>query len=333
MPFLSTSSTIFRRRGPASRLHAVVESVLVVACDEYVTLNAIVIGDATGHTFFWEQLSGPAVNWLEAQNQTSVMFQQPSNRADKTFRFYIDRGTPLQAIYDILVTAVPKETVQIPASFTTSYDGAVAATAELASNLRTIPGLSPYGVVTVNNPLRGLGFTSPTNVYAASTVVMRRINGIFVPVSYRSDVQYSDTYFNIVPDASYRVDTIKKSPFSDPVQIAGTEYVSYASKTDNSVIELDTSDDVRMSSIGGPEIAIVERFVRELATLNGTEETTVIFSGFASENESVIVERFVRELIGMGGVPDEDATLLVDFDARGLGEILEVKPLDITTIG
>ena len=87
------------------------QTLRMVTCDNIITLNAQIIGFAGTSKFRWEQTSGQPVVFLEDQNQTMVTFQQTQIRDDKTFIFYVNKGTTLEQKYTVLVTAIPRDTV------------------------------------------------------------------------------------------------------------------------------------------------------------------------------------------------------------------------------
>jgi len=83
---------------------------ITVICQTYITLTAILQGDITGHTFEWEQTSGFPVDWVGSRFSTTVTFSQ-TIKNDKTFRFWVDRGTAIQRFRDVNVWNTPTELI------------------------------------------------------------------------------------------------------------------------------------------------------------------------------------------------------------------------------
>ncbi len=77
-------------------------------CDGLVTLTAIVVGDLTGHTIVWEQLTGPAVTFTSPLNQLVVTYTVVTFE-DRSFRFTIDKGTGQEQSDDVNIFGTPTE--------------------------------------------------------------------------------------------------------------------------------------------------------------------------------------------------------------------------------
>ena len=78
----------------------------VVVCDTTVFLEATVNGDLTGHTFLWEQIDGDPVTFLTPLNQFAISYTT-ANFLDKTFRFFIDKGTGIEQFDDVFMFSTP----------------------------------------------------------------------------------------------------------------------------------------------------------------------------------------------------------------------------------
>lgn len=161
---LSGSFSIFKwpgtPLGPSEYLEVFVGTIQLVSCQDIVTLTGTVLSDPTGHTYYWEQTAGPAVTWLEPQNQLDVTFQKPAVFVDLIFRLWIDRYTPFQQYKDVIVTGVARD------DFTSALNSGVAgsSTASLpgVSNPYIIPGPAAAGSVSLNNTTRTLVWTNPS---------------------------------------------------------------------------------------------------------------------------------------------------------------------------
>lgn len=78
----------------------------VTVCDTTVSMTATVIGDLTGHTIVWEQISGTAVTWITPLDQLSVSYTT-ATFDDKVFRFYIDKGAAGEQFDDVNIFGAP----------------------------------------------------------------------------------------------------------------------------------------------------------------------------------------------------------------------------------
>lgn len=80
----------------------------LIICDPTYTLTASIIGDITGHVVLWEQIDGPPVIWNTPLDQLIVSFTQPAGQYyDRTFRFYVDKGTHRELHDDVTIFATP----------------------------------------------------------------------------------------------------------------------------------------------------------------------------------------------------------------------------------
>lgn len=122
MPFQVIFSTYQQPQGIITFFTAGEDQI--ITCATNVTLEATVLGDITGHTFLWEQLTGDPVNWLTPQDQFVVQFEQ-INTDDKSFRFWIDKGTPFEQFDDVWTynTPISENDVSVTTSYPTTYFG------------------------------------------------------------------------------------------------------------------------------------------------------------------------------------------------------------------
>lgn len=156
----------------------IVDSIMPVTCSDIITLSAQIIGDAGDATFLWEQLSGAPIIWLEAQNQTAVMFQQPALRNDKVFRFWVNKGTPVEKYADVLVTAVPSDamTVTIQQMATSYLVGALMQSAFISATAIE-PAIKPMGSQITNDVDRTVTFVRPTSNFGTAQISLIKFDG------------------------------------------------------------------------------------------------------------------------------------------------------------
>lgn len=189
---LSGSFSIFKWPGSPiganEYLEIVVEDVVLVSCQDIVTLNAIVLGDMDGHTFLWEQIGGPPVTWLEPQNQLMVMYQKnPSESGqDCFFRFWADKNTPFEQYKDMVVSGIARDDSNfVPRIKQLSYG-----TREFVDvTFRVSPGFTYAPNYTLNNPTRVFTFNLAAPPFTAApfpaamtkNIVYTYDNGVYTP--------------------------------------------------------------------------------------------------------------------------------------------------------
>lgn len=77
----------------------------VHVCTPTIFLEATVDGIMTGHTVEWEQIGGTLVTLINGNTLTPHFDAVDST--DKTFRVYIDRGTPIEQFDDVMILKTP----------------------------------------------------------------------------------------------------------------------------------------------------------------------------------------------------------------------------------
>lgn len=75
-------------------------------CASTIYLSASIIGNTTGHTFLWEQISGSAITLIQ-NTTTTAYYIVDINPTDKVFRFWIDKGKYNEQYQDITVYSTP----------------------------------------------------------------------------------------------------------------------------------------------------------------------------------------------------------------------------------
>lgn len=110
MPFQISLQSTSRSRGVINSFTAGADQF--ATCAPEIILTAAVDGNLGGHTIRWEQLSGDTqIVWLTPVNQLEVVFAVVGGgSSDRVFRFYIDKGTPLEQYDDVVTWGTPTET-------------------------------------------------------------------------------------------------------------------------------------------------------------------------------------------------------------------------------
>lgn len=103
-------------------IDAIMPENIVSLCLTTATFTPIIKGEMKGHTFEWEQVDGDtsSISWLTPKNQISMTVAIGTIKVDRTFRFWIDKGTKFQKWYDVNIWSTPREEVhgpQAPAFF------------------------------------------------------------------------------------------------------------------------------------------------------------------------------------------------------------------------
>lgn len=149
--------TLIRKR--PSPILIILDQLMIVSCDDIITLSATVPASINPQSYFWEQLSGQTVIWLTPTNELEATFQQTLVRDDKVFRFWVNKGGTKEAYKDIIVTAIPRDyipEIKHARNFTQTYADEEVARAYM------IPGLSSEDTWTINNTDRGIRWPAPT---------------------------------------------------------------------------------------------------------------------------------------------------------------------------
>lgn len=107
MPFQVSLHSSTSSRGVINSFTAGVDQF--ATCATEVILTAVVDGNLGGHTTWWEQISGDTqIVWLTPQNQLEATFAViGGGSSDRIFRFYIDKGTPLEQYDDVTTWGTP----------------------------------------------------------------------------------------------------------------------------------------------------------------------------------------------------------------------------------
>lgn len=90
------------------KISSVILDDFLLVCGLRVNINATIIGDATGHIFEWELITGSPqgityMSTLDGLMLDYIIQIPPGVREDKKFRFWIDKGSTRQKYYDIWV--------------------------------------------------------------------------------------------------------------------------------------------------------------------------------------------------------------------------------------
>lgn len=173
--------------GPNSYLEIIVDTVQLVSCTDIFTLKAAVItGDPAKHSYYWQQVSGTPVIFLEPQNQLMVMVQKaPSTTGDLHFRFWVDKGTPFEQYKDTFVSTNALEFVTYATNVSNKSEITQSPTAITGGGLGVtlvylIPGVSFPGTSTIDNTNLNMIWTNPTVTYPVvntKTILYNNVSG------------------------------------------------------------------------------------------------------------------------------------------------------------
>jgi hypothetical protein len=313
---------------PKEFLEIVVETVQLVSCTDIITLNAIIITNYPGHTYLWEQISGPPVIWLEPQNQTTVTFQKPSTDEDLVFRFWADRYTRKQQFKDMIVATVARDNVTY--SLISKSSGGVDDSLAGASNGQFIPTLSAYGTVVVDNPQKILTWTNPVSglyyEYTKTEVYLNNYGSLTFLASFPYPIsQYSNTG-GLHPNTNsvYLLRTyyyIYGQNFRGEVN----EYVDVAAPSepvDSALRTIDASD-VVYSALRNETLGDVTIFQTQIVSLINLPETTddTVYYDLKIENFGDITT-FQTQIVTLTGIPEvTDDTVYTAINTINNGDI------------
>ena len=85
-------------------------------CTINITLTAEVNGILSGHTFLWEQIAGNSSNVVYDTSLDQLVVEYNvlnDSYVDRTFRFWLDKGTPFQQFDDVNIFGTPTEKTYI----------------------------------------------------------------------------------------------------------------------------------------------------------------------------------------------------------------------------
>lgn len=337
--FTPTSSGSFRYgrfNGPLSFLEIIVERVLLVSCQNIVTLNAQIVGDETDHTFYWEQTAGPPVIWLEPQNQIMVMYEKnPSDtNGDCFFRFWIDRYTQFQQYRDLIVSGSARDDVV----YTPTVANTGLISQPFTAIFQTFPDFTYSPAYTIDNPNKIFSFNLPnfTPAIAIKNVVYEYTSGGLIEVQQLSPtdklfltpetgkfyvVRY---YFNLV-GIPYDFYYESSPPF-------------YVNADNNSSTTLDTGEIFRkigsMSNYGS--VSFFQTAIVELSILPNEENVYGFNTSIKNFGSSEFVSTQILSLLALPELPEDDVIGLNNTitDNVGFISIFQVQLSDgITVIG
>jgi hypothetical protein len=185
--------TLASRAGAISLISAGLENPTIDVCGTTVPLEAIIVGDPAGHTFLWEQTSGPAVI-IDDPTAISTFFTNVGG-ADKSFTFYIDKNTGQEQSATLFFSNTPQSptrSISLPRGVGASPSGPTA-----------FPVTEVFGAVDNQVALPG-----PTNGEAVVTPVFT--------VTWNHPGQANDAYITqyIVIENTIPVTSLPSTPLS-----------------------------------------------------------------------------------------------------------------------
>lgn len=94
-------------------LEAIMPDDIIALCLTTISFSPILKGDPEGHTFYWEQIKGDdsSITWLTPNNQPNIVLELGPLKVDRTFRFWIDKGTKREKYYDVQIHGTPFEKI------------------------------------------------------------------------------------------------------------------------------------------------------------------------------------------------------------------------------
>lgn len=90
-------------------LQAIVPEEVITLCLVTLEIVPVLRGIPEGHTFEWEQTRGDqsSVVWITPKNQKDMLVDFGGIKVDRTFRFWISRGTRYEKFYDVQIYGTP----------------------------------------------------------------------------------------------------------------------------------------------------------------------------------------------------------------------------------
>lgn len=322
-----------RFNGPLDFLEFVVERVLLVSCQNIVTLNADIYGDLINHDFYWEQTGGPPVIWLEPQNQPMVMYQKNPSQSDQDcfFRFWIDRYTPFRQFRDLVVSGSARDDLtlitnvnmlgtlgspSVPNPFQISPDFTYAPDSTLDSNTAiftfTIPNIPLPATITKN-------------------VVYTVENGVYIP--YVELPFYGNLVTNVDLTKSYVVRTFFTLPglINDQYYEGKIQKITIGDRPRT----IDTGDICQNYSIYNVygSVSVFQTTLIELSS-ELVEDTVDITNAVSAYGNITILQTQLVTLEQVPEIPEENALTINITNAVSRLSVFQVQLSDgITVIG
>ena len=252
------------------------------------------------------------------------MFRQPTQRDDKVFRFYMDRGLSTEVTKDVLVTSVGREIAHVALSNVSALQSW--STTEQPVSFLVSPGFSPYGSVTVNNAKRLLSWTNPLVGYFDRSTLNEESAS---PKSYSLGKQ--NYYPDLQANTAYSVTTHLN--YFNILRQAKTPPMTFAAVNLSANQDMDVADACMISLDNrASNLTVVDRFTRELARLEAFDDVASVVPINGVSRPLQLLEVLQRS-IGRLNSDDETVSLSL-IDARvGKITILEIKTTGLTSIG
>ncbi len=303
MSMISSSTDARRRRYRVAiaSTQIILEQVMLVACNDIITLNARVMDTSDQpHTYFWEQISGTPVQWLEDQHQLMVMWRQPTDTSEKVFRFWLDRGTAFEKYQDVLVTTLNRDPINLP----TLGDEVVVRQnwsdsqiiADSSISAMPAPRMDKPNGVVVNAPIRALSWTNPSNLQYADSIELNVWNdGVEAQIAILQPktAGVRQYYSGIQDDVLYRLTNINNQ-FGIITRMEG----NYHLYSRSGKLELDTFEDIQVKlAIGDFDFVtnVIERSLVQFGLMPGYNIPSDDFIGRAGNDSLGMV--FTRAVI------------------------------------
>lgn len=236
MPFQISLISSSRSRGIINWFTAGTDQY--ATCAPEITLTATVDGNLGGHSVLWEQTGGDTqIVWLTPLNQLQVVFAViGGGSSDRNFRFYIDKGTPLQQYDEVVTWGTPTDVLPLPILPVSTVYPHIECRNISSSSMSVwydFPARTVVGSISINPtvgfqlqwvaPSCDTAFLKQTDVVYNNAGVLTPmgtvINGDFnsVPIP---DV-YGIYYLNVTYTYGYDTYTVQSSRFQNPVSTDG----------------------------------------------------------------------------------------------------------------
>ncbi len=319
MPFQISLHSNVKQRGIINSFNAGIDQH--VPCAFEVTLTATVNGNLQGHTVLWEQLSGDTqIVFVTPVNQTTVTYNiVGGGSSDRLFRFYIDKGTPLEQFDDVVVWGTPTETEPYsyyipPAPTSIDTECRNIPCSSIITRYDVFPTPSEQGT-TVVNPTTGFSliWTSPTcdSQYFIGTDVVQN-TGVLTTIATVLPTQpqlasIPDLYGVYYLYVNYVVDGTPYTQFScrSNIQSTGDTVNIYAT---------DTSDTYNIQTVTQ---AVYYSLIAESSSLSTYDVGYSVASNLSATYFSLIAEPSPLSVEGVSSVINNNN--VVYYSNNGIG--------------
>jgi len=300
-------------------------------CSPVVYLESTVIGDLTGHTTEWVQMTGtPTVELFQVTPTQSYYIVSGVPGSDKVFRFYIDRGSAFEQYREVTIRTTP-------ASVTAYSENGGALGNTTDHPYAFVQGFRSVVLASFDETIQ---FNSVAAYVTDSGVLAYALPELYYQTLDSNTQLFADRFVNTVVDmwngsswvnaltATYAQPREILLNTGDRIRIGATYRTPNGNKTDYSQWYDFSADVVSANTVinhienGGTEGSVVlVKTIFQLVLQDYNENITHLENGGTTSSPTIV--RIVYELVPL--VYDENITMVENGGATGKYTITRVS--------